>query len=156
MKKEKVIAALKFYKDVDKSIRLNERVVKNLEIQYYNSSRPVTISGMPHGKGGTSSPIEKAVFNIPKSVSRTIREIEQENEKLEKVRTEIWRELNLLNYHQKAVILGFYIDGLPWERISVQTNYSSRQCRNIRDGALESLTKRFSSNKTIANYRFPE
>ena len=71
MKKEKVIAALKFYKDVDKSIRLNERVVKNLEIQYYNSSRPVTSSGMPHGKGGTSNPVESAVLNIPKSVPET-------------------------------------------------------------------------------------
>ena len=114
------------------------------------------MDGMPKGKGGVSSPVERAVMNIPGSVSRTIRDMEKENEKLEKIKTEILQELNRLNFHQKAVIFGFYIEGLQWERISAQTNYSPRQCRNIRDGAIEQLMKKFSRNKVIANYRFPE
>ena len=34
MKREKVILILKYYRDIDKAVRLNERVIKNLEDQY--------------------------------------------------------------------------------------------------------------------------
>lgn len=156
MDKGKVISILRFYRDIDKSIKLNERVIKNLEDQYYDSVGAVNMDGMPHGKGGTSSPVERTVLNIPRSVTRTIHEMERDNEKLEKIKAEILRELNRLNFHQKAVILGFYIDGQQWEQISEQANYSPRQCRNIRDTALDRLAKRFSQNRTIANYRFPD
>lgn len=156
MQRGKVIAILKFYRDADKTIRLNERVIKNLEDQYYNSVGAVNMDGMPHGKGGTSSPVERTVLNIPRSVVNTIDSMERDNRKLEEIKAEILKELNRLNYHQKAVVLGFYIEGLQWERISERLNYSPRQCRNIRDGALDRLAKRFSSNRAIAHFRFPE
>lgn len=156
MQREKVIAILKFYRDADKTIRLNERVIKNLEDQYYNSVGAVNMDGMPHGKGGTSSPVERTVLNIPRSVVNTIDSMERDNRKLKQIKAEILKELNRLNYHQKAVVLGFYIEGLQWERISERLNYSPRQCRNIRDGALDRLAKRFSSNGAIARFRFPE
>lgn len=57
----------------------------------------------------------------------------QENHKLAEIKGHILSELNALNYHQKAVLLAFYIDGLQWEQISERLNYSPRQCRNIRD-----------------------
>lgn len=156
MQREKVVAILKFYRDADKTIRLNERVIKNLEDQYYDSVGAVNMDGMPRGRGGTSSPVERTVLNIPRSVVNTIDSMERDNRKLEEIKAAILEELNRLNYHQKAVILGFYIDGLQWERISERLNYSPRQCRNIRDGALDRLAKRFSSNGTIARFRFPE
>lgn len=156
MQREKVVAILKFYRDADKTIRLNERVIKNLEDQYYNSVGAVNMDGMPHGKGGASSPVERTVLNIPRSVVNTIDSMERDNRKLEEIKAEILKELNRLNYQQKAVVLGFYIDGLQWERISERVNYSPRQCRNIRDGALDRLAKRFSSNRAIARFRFPE
>lgn len=156
MNKNKAIAILKYYRDADKTIRLNERVIKNLEDQYYCSVGAVNMDGMPKGKGGVSSPTEQTALNIPRSVTRTIREMERENDKLEKIKAEILQELNRLNFHQKAVILGFYIDGEQWERISARTNYSPRQCRNIRDRALDRLVKRFSTNTTISRFNFPE
>lgn len=156
MDKGQVIKVLHFCRDVDKSIKLNERVIKDLEDQYYDTTGAVNMDGMPHGKGGVSSPVERTVLNIPRSVNRTIREMEMENDKLEKIKSEILHEMNHLNFHQKAVVLGFYIYGLQWEQISEQANYSPRQCRNIRDTALDRLTKRFSANKAIAKYRFPE
>ena len=61
-----------------------------------------------------------------------------------------------MNYREKAVIYGFYIDGLQWERLSQRVNYSPRQCRNIRNIALERLAKRFEQNKRISHYVFPE
>lgn len=156
MNRNKAIAILKYYRDADKTIRLNERVIKNLEDQYYSSVGAVNMDGMPKGKGGVSSPVEQTALNIPHSVTCTIREMERENEKLAKIKAEILQELNRLNFHQKAVVLGFYIDGEQWERISARTNYSPRQCRNIRDRALERLIKRFTANKAISRYSFPE
>lgn len=156
MQREKVVAILRFYRDADKTIRLNERVIKNLEDQYYNSVGAVNMDGMPHGKGGTSSPVERTVLNIPRSVVNTIDSMERDNRKLIEIKAAILEELNRLNYHQKAVVLSFYIDGLQWEQISERLNYSPRQCRNIRDGALDRLAKRFSSNGAIARYQFPE
>lgn len=156
MQREKVIAILEFYRDADKTIRLNERVIKNLEDQYYNSVGAVNMDGMPHGKGGTSSPVERTVLNIPRSVVNTIKSMERDNRKIEEIKAEILKELNRLNYHQKAVVLGFYIDGLQWEQISGRVNYSPRQCRNIRDNALDRLAKWFASNKKISRFQFPE
>lgn len=156
MNREKTIAILRYYRDADKMIRLNERVIKNLEDQYYSSVGAVNMDGMPKGKGGVSSPTEQTALNIPRSVTRTIRDMEHENEKLERIKAEILQELNRLTFHQRTVVSGFYIDGLQWERISAQTNYSPRQCRNIRDRALERLAKRFSANKAVSRFRFPE
>lgn len=158
MKREhkRVIAILQFYRDADKTVRMNERVIKNLEDQYYTTLGAINTDGMPHGKGGVSSPVERVVLNIPRSVTDTIEKMNRENEKLLKIKGEILSELNRLTYHEKAVILGFYIDGEQWERISERLNYSPRQCRNIRVAALERLAKLFRQNKTIARYKFPE
>lgn len=156
MEREKVIEILRFFRDIDKSIRLNERVIKNLEDQYYTTLGAVNTDGMPHSKGSVSSPVERVVLNIPQSVTETIDSMNHENSKLEKIKAEILSDVNRLNYHQKAVVLGFYIDGLQWEQISERVNYSPRQCRNIRDAAVDRLNKHFSQNKTISRFRFPE
>ena len=141
MKQERVIAILDFYRDIDKTVTMNERVIRNLEDQYYSTLGAVNSDGMPHGKGG---------------VSDTIANMRRENEKLTAIKGEILSELNALNYREKAVIYGFYIDGLQWERLSQRVNYSPRQCRNIRNIALERLAKRFEQNKRISHYVFPE
>lgn len=156
MKREKVIAILRFYRDVEKSVKLNERVIKNLEDQYYTTLGAVNSDGMPHSKGVVSSPVERVVLNIPRSVVNTIDSLNRENAKLEKIKAEILSELNRLNYHERAVVLGFYIEGLQWEQISERVNYSPRQCRNIRDNALDRLEKHFGQNKTVSRFRFPE
>lgn len=156
MEREKVIEILRFYRDIDKSIRLNERVIKNLEDQYYTTLGAVNTDGMPHSKGSVSSPVERAALNVPRYVATAIDSMNRENSNMEKIKTEILSEVNRLNYHQKAVVFGFYIDGLQWERISERVNYSPRQCRNIRDAAVDRLNKHFSQNPMISHYQFPE
>ena len=114
------------------------------------------MDGMPHGQGTPSSSVERIVMNVPVFVQRTISSMERENSELEEIKAEILSELNRLNYHQKAVMLAFYIDGVRWEQISERLHYSPRQCRNIRDSALDWLGQYFSSNKMISQYKFPE
>lgn len=82
MKQERVIAILDFYRDIDKTVTMNERVIRNLEDQYYSTLGAVNSDGMPHGKGGVSNPVERVVLNIPQSVSDTIANMRRENEKL--------------------------------------------------------------------------
>ena len=135
MKQERVIAILDFYRDIDKTVTMNERVIRNLEDQYYSTLGAVNSDGMPHGKGGVSNPVERVVLNIPQSVSDTIANMRRENEKLTAIKGEILSELNALNY---------------------RVNYSPRQCRNIRNIALDRLAKRFEQNKQISRYVFPE
>lgn len=154
--REKVVAILQFFCDIDKTIQLTERMMQNLEEQYYTTLGGVDMDGMPHGKGMPSSPVERAVLHIPVSVQHTISDMKREIRELAEVKTEILSELNHLNYRQKEVLLSFYIDGMQWERISERLHYSPRQCRNIRDMGLDTLAKRFAHNKTIARYRFPE
>ena len=96
------------------------------------------------------------MLNIPGSVTRTIDRLRRENEETERVKAEIAEELKCLNYTEKALVLGFYINGEQWERLSARVNYSPRQCRNIRAVALDRLAKCFAVNKTISRYRFPE
>lgn len=154
--REKVIVILHYYRDADKAIKMNERVIKNLEDQYYSTLGAVNSDGMPHGKGTTSNPVERVVLNIPRSVTQTIDRLRREIEEIGKIKAEIAEELKCLNYTEKALIQGFYIEGEQWERLSARVNYSPRQCRNIRAAALDCLARHFSANKIISRYRFPE
>lgn len=156
MKQEKVILILRFYRDIEKSIKLNERIKKNLEDQYYTTLGSVHVGGMFHGSAGGESPVERAALNIPRSVTNTMESLNRENDRLAKIKAEILSELNRLTYHERAVLLGFYIDGLQWEQISERVHYSPRQCRNIRNDALIRLENLFSQNKAIARFCFPE
>jgi len=78
-----------------------------------------------------------------------------ENNKLNKVKLAILKELNGLPYICKAIIIEFYIRGLQWVRISEHLHYSERQCKNVRNHALERLAQKFESNKTISRFNFP-
>ena len=109
MNREKVIVILHYYRDADKAIKMNERVIKNLEDQYYSALGAVNSDGMPHGKGTTSNPVERVVLNIPRSVTQTIDRLRCEIEEIGKIKAEIAEELKCLNYTEKALIQGFYI-----------------------------------------------
>lgn len=138
MKQERVIAILDFYRDIDKTVTMNERVIRNLEDQYYSTLGAVNSDGMPHGKGGVSNHVERVVLNIPQSVSDTIANMRRENERLTAIKGEILSELNALNYREKAVIYGFYIcDNIlepAFSKAFIRDNYASQSGRGTHDG----------------------
>ncbi len=155
MDKEKVVKILKFYKTIDEEISLNESVIGELHERYYSTVGAARLDGMPRGKGGVSSPVETTILNVPESAYNTIRELTEANTKLNKVKLAILKELNGLPYLYKAIIIEFYIRGLQWGRISEHLHYSERQCKNVRNHALEKLSKNFDANKTISKFNFP-
>ena len=41
---------------------------------------------------------------------------------------------------------------MKWEQVAVRNHYSERQCKNIRDNAVETLLKRFENNPYISKF----
>ena len=156
MKRGKVISILRFFSTIDKEIQMNNATVEDLKDRYYSALGAVNMDGLPHGKGGVSKPVENMVANVPDYVRKKIAGKQRRNKRLEEVGSAIGRELDRLNYYEKAVVTWFYLDGATWEQISGRLNYSPRQCQNIRDKALDRLTSWFSANKAIFTFKFPE
>lgn len=156
MKRGKVISILRFFSTIDKEIQMNNATVEDLNDRYYLALGAVNMDGLPHGKGGVSKPVENMVANVPDYVRKKIAGKQRRNKRLEEVGAAIGRELDRLNYYEKAVVTWFYLDGATWEQISGRLNYSPRQCRNIRGKALDRLTSWFSANKAIFTFKFPE
>jgi DNA-directed RNA polymerase specialized sigma subunit len=156
MEKERVIEVLIFYKNIEKEIELNKRIIRNLEEQYYSSVGAINMDGMPKAKGGISSPTEAIALNVPNTVRESISEIEEGNNQLHRLKAEILKEINKLPYIYKSIVFDFYINNFQCVRISEQINYSERQCNNIRNCALEKLKKEFDKNRVISNFNFPQ
>ena len=53
---------------------------------------------------------------------------------------------------EKTIIFDYYIYGMKWEQVAEHNNYSDRQCKNIRDTAVEKLTERFQNNDFIREF----
>jgi len=133
MQREEVIAILRFYRDIPQRMKLNEREMHSLRTRYGIGKKDI-----PHG------------------ILRSLHVLEQANNRLEQICFAICSELDRLNYYQKEVIHGFYIDNQRWEDVSARVCYSIRQCKNIRDAALCRLAELFSQNQVISTYRFPD
>ena len=95
-------------------------------------------------------------MNIPDYVRTDIQEYTKEIEKLQKVKVEILKEVARLTMKQKNVIFGYYFHKMKWEQVAEGTHYSERQCKNIRDAAVERLLKGFENNRILSEYEIRE
>lgn len=151
MKKSRVVEILNFYRNIDGEIRLYKSTVDDLEAYYEpQSGRPM--DGMPRGKGGTSSPTEIVALNLPETLREDIDFYTAKINGLYRLKTEILREVSGLELKFKAIITDYYLHGLKWEQVSVRNHYSERQCKNIRNAAVDSLACRFSGNPIISGF----
>lgn len=153
--KEKVASILCYFRTIDEEIRYNDSEIAEIEEIYYSPLQAVNVDGLPHGKGGFHSTTETVALNVPESASDTIRVLQRQNESLRALKREILKELGTIGFTNKAVLYDFYIKGFQWVRISERLHYSTRQCQNLRDSALERLAKRFEKNKVISEFQFP-
>lgn len=151
MKKSKVIEILEYYTEIDGEIKVYRSIVEDLE-QNYNPLAAMQYDGQPKGKYNISQQTENIALNIPDYVREDIKYYQNKIDSLQKLKVEILKEVSRLKLHQKNIIFGFYFNGLKWEQVAVRNHYSERQCKNIRDLAVESLSQKFSNNGTIANY----
>ncbi len=155
MNKTTVIKYLKYSRGIDDEIKIKRNIVEDLEM-CYDTSAAVNYDGMPKGQNHISNPTEKVAMNIPDYVRKEIREYTEEIEQLQKLKCEIVKEVLRLSLKQKQVIMMFYFQDLRWVQIADLLHYSERQCKNIRNEAVERLLVIFQNNKTIRDFKIKE
>lgn len=155
MNKGKVLKMLELFPEIDGEIKARRSIISDLE-QCYNPIQCVGYSSTTKGKYANSSQTEQTAMNIPDYVRGDIQGYQREIEELQKVKVEILKEVSRLTMKQKNVIFGYYFHGMKWEQIAVRTHYSERQCKNIRDGAVEGLLKGFENNRVLSAYEIKE
>ena len=146
-----VIAIIEYCREIPQAIKLNKRVISNLEDMYYLPSSNSQLDGMPKAKNHISKFTEDIASNVPDGVSETIRNLNIKNERLDTLYKEILKEIQSLEYREHKVIYDFYLMNYRWEKIA-SGFYSVRQCKNIRNEALKKLQKKFEKNIYISNY----
>lgn len=152
MDKAKVIRLLEFFPDIDEEIRAKRSAIADLD-QYYNPVSGIQYDGMPKGNYHAGSQTERIAMNIPDYIGKEIKEYKREIEELQKVKIEIIKEVSRLSLKHKKIIFGFYFHGMKWGKVADCTNYSDRQCKNIRDEALRKLLVGFRKNRVLIEYR---
>lgn len=146
-----VIAIIEYCREIPRAIKLNKRVINNLEDMYYLPSSNSQLDGMPKAKNHVSKLTEDIALNIPDGVSETVRNLNIKNERLDTLYKEILKEIQSLEYREHKVIYDFYLMNYRWGKIA-RGFYSVRQCKNIRNQALNKLQKKFEDNIYISNY----
>lgn len=152
MEKSKVIELLEYYKDIDGEVSINRKIITDLTDKYYNPIGAIQCDGLPKGKNNISRQTENMALNIPDYVSGEIREYEEKVQQLQNLKVQMLQEISRLKLKEKRIIFDFYIHNLKWERVAERNAYSERQCKNIRDNALETLSQRFGKNQIISQF----
>lgn len=152
MEKSKVIELLEYYKDIDGEVSIYRKIITDLTGQYYNPIGTIQCDGLPKGKNNISRQTENMALNIPDYVSGEIREYEEKVQQLQNLKAQMLQEISRLKLKEKRIIFDFYIHNLKWERVAERNAYSERQCKNIRDNALETLSQRFGKNQIISQF----
>lgn len=152
MEKSKVIELLEYYKDIDGEVSIYRKIITDLTGQYYNPIGAIQCDGLPKGKNNISRQTENMALNIPDYVSGEIREYEEKVQQLQNLKAQMLQEISSLKLKEKRIIFDFYIHNLKWERVAERNAYSERQCKNIRDNALETLSQRFGKNQIISQF----
>ena len=155
MNRRKVLKLLELFPEIDGEIRARRSIISDLE-QYYNPIQGIGHSDTTKGKYANSKQTERIAMNIPDYVRTDIQEYTKEIEKLQKVKVEILKEVARLTMKQKNVIFGYYFHKMKWEQVAEGTHYSERQCKNIRDAAVERLLKGFENNRILSEYEIRE
>ena len=152
MEKSKVIELLEYEKDLDGEVSIYRKIITDLTDQYYNPIGAIQCGGLPKGKNNISRQTENMALNIPDYVSGEIREYEEKVQQLQNLKAQMLQEISRLKLKEKRFIFDFYIHNLKWERVAERNAYSERQCKNIRDNALETLSQRFGKNQIISQF----
>lgn len=155
MDRNKVIELLEYYGEIDGEIKIYRNILEDLTNCYYNPLGAIQCDGQPKGKYNISRPTENIVLNIPDGISEEIRNYEKKIADLHNLKTQILQEVSRLKFKEKSIVFDFYIHGLKWEQVAVHNHYSERQCKNIRNAAIETLLPRFQKNTFILNFDKP-
>jgi hypothetical protein len=150
MDSNQVVKILVFFRDIEKEIRFCDSVIEDLNDEYY-SLRGVDFDGIGN-PNEVGDPTSRIALNTPDSVRQTQKQMTERIAKLCEIKQEVYAELDKLPYIQKAVVHGFYIERLPWTKISYREHYSVRGLKKIRTKTIKSLGLSFAENRLISSF----
>ena len=153
MERSKVIELLEYYKDIDGEVSIYRKIINDLTDQYHNPIGAIQCDGLPKGKNNISRQTENMALNIPDFVSGEIKDYEAKVQQLQSLKAQLLQEISRLKLKERRIIFDFYIHNLKWEQVAVRNSYSERQCKNIRDNALATLSQRFEKNQIISQFK---
>ncbi|GEM_PF-554646 len=149
MKKSDAEKLLKGYNTIDDDIKMCRNLIKDYEQTYYNTIGAMNYDGMPKATGKSDKTAKTAIRNAHHDTSIQLAAWESRIRELNKIRTEILKEITSMKMIHKVVLTGFYIKGDRWEQIAEQIGYSVRQAQNHRAEALEIIAKKLTRNRYI-------
>lgn len=131
MTKEK----LRSYRAIKKERDLLKEKIRELETELYDP-RSQRLNGMPrNASGGTNTRLEGQIERRDELIA-----LYQEKEsELTDAILEIEGAIELLPSRDRALMRLYYIEGLTWEQVAVEMNYSWRQVHRIHGEALEKI-----------------
>lgn len=152
--KSRVIEILTYYRNIDGEIKTYKSIVEDLE-GYYDPLCGQPLDGMPRARNNISQVTENTAINLPENLREDIDYYKAKINSLYLLKAETLKEVSNLGPKFKGIIIDYYLYGLKWEQVSVRNHYSERQCKNIRNTAVESLAQKFRDNKAIADFKIP-
>lgn len=152
MDKRKTIKILEFYKEIDGEIATYCNILHDYESVLYNTIGQAENDGQPKGQYHISRPVENAAMSIPECMRKDMKYYEEKVQQLQKIKSQILQEISRLRLKEKTIIFDYYIHGMKWEQVAEHNHYSDRQCKNIRDTAVEKLAERFQNNDFIKEF----
>lgn len=109
--------------------------IEELDALLY-SPRSQRLDGMPRGGSGNSTDKVDALLDKREEVLNWYRAKKQE---LDTTLLEIERAIEGLASRERTLLRLYYIEGLTWEQVAVEMNYSWRQIHRIHGEALAVL-----------------
>lgn len=147
-----VVRVLEKYPRIDDEINMYRKVLSDLIDTHEKSVGTVKFDSQPKIIKKRESTVENAVINVHENIKCDIDACNKMIGELKSLKPEIIKEVSKLKYYQKKIVFNFYFYDMKWKDIANQVGYTDRQCRNIRDRALLSLSDLFEHNKVIVDY----
>lgn len=117
-------------REIDDLLRERERILSTM------TKMTANYSGMPRSSGGVSDRMESCVDKL----SELETELSAKAERLVSFRKEIERRIDALDSsEQKRCLRLRYLEGMTWERVSLEMGYERMQVWRIHGRALENL-----------------
>lgn len=101
--------------------------------------KPIIYSDMPSSYGQFNSCIEDEIIDREINIEERIPELEKKIMWAKELVERVDRSLEVLNETERDVIEIFYIEGLPWFKVTEKVNISQSGCKKIRTKAIKRL-----------------
>lgn len=147
------VELLKLFPEIDANVKYLKARIKDIDDQYYTQDLDTRFDGMPKKEKDLSDITQDLAVEVPDPVASEAKRCEKRIEQYYKLKSEMLKEMSKLKFLQKNIIFDKYISGLVWEQVAQRNHYCVRQCKNIRNAAIETLRQRFSDNKVISSFK---